>query len=631
MGSVTATVVPGEGYVRAEVNWQDFPHARRVWIWRTVNGVDTLLRDGDYAWLSNGIAVAFDHEAPVDVPVGYKSTIPLNWNGDFASGVTEWQDSTNGGTIGTVTQSLDYYAPGAGNASLRLVPSGAAAAKAVSEFIPVTVGTAYTLTGRLMVDGLWAGGIRLQIQWFNGTTVLSNSQGADDFSPFPGTWGSYSVIGVAPATATQCRIAAVITGTPPAALRLFAAELYLTVAVGTVSSANVLVPSNGGGWWTDPLHPATKQRLQVDLQTLAGGQLAGLVYLGVGEESFPADSTILDVNDAVLPVGAFQRRKGGRQEIRVGTGTLADLAALKALHASGAPLLLQMTAAYGEAPAYQLHGDLATPRVHGDQKVPWRIGMSQFVKVAAPVGPAEGTLRTRYVDLVKYPTFWQAQSAGGVYDDFQRAVAGGFGVSTNGRTYALTGTAADYSVTGSRAAMSLGSTGVERIASVSNIGPDVDVVVYFVPTVVAVGAQAEQKVRVRHNGVTWYETNVQYQTDGTIVLYLVRGVTVLSGLAAFMTYNASTVVGVHLRVVGLTVQHKAWDATVSVEPAAWAATVTDAVVPGNTTDAVQLVGSRVGGNTNAGLVVQLDDLMITNLVAGGAATWLDALRGSLAS
>lgn len=414
MGSVTPVVVAGEGYVRVEVNWQDFTHNRRVWIYRTVAGVDTKLRDGDYAWLSNGIAVAFDHEAPLDTVMTYKSAIPLNYNGDFETHVTEWQDAANNGTVGTVDRSTDFFVPGTGNASAVLTPSGAATSKAVSEFIPATVGTSYTLTGRLLLSEYWAGGIGVQIQWYNGTTLLSTSGTLADVTPFPGVWGTYSVTATAPATTTQCRIVAGIQGTPPTTVRLWIDEMYLTTAAATVSSSTVLVPSSGGGWWTDPLHPATKIRLQIDLATASVcNNPSGVAYLGVGpEKRYPADGVAFDVNDARYPIGAFAVRKAAQTNMRVGTATLADLARVEALHASGAPLLLQMNAQYGEPVQYQLHGDLSIGRVHGDQREQWRLIGSEFREVLAPVGPAEGTLDTRYVDLAKYTTFAAATSAG---------------------------------------------------------------------------------------------------------------------------------------------------------------------------------------------------------------------------
>ena len=417
MGSVTPFLIAGEGYVRVEVNWQDFPHARKCWIYRRVAGQtdQVRLRDGNAVRLSNGIAVAFDHEAPLDTPVVYRSTIGLNYNGDFEEGVTEWTDTTNGGTVGLVAQSRDYYVSGEGLASLVLTPSGAATSKAVSEFIPATAGVSYTIQGRLMVPKYWAGGIGVQIQWYNGLTPLTTVGAANDLQPFPGVWGTYGFSATAPATTTQCKIVAAITGTPPAAtMKLYVDEMYLTISGTTTvtSAATVTVPSSGGGWWTDPLHPATKVRLQIELDGIECRPSGGVVYLGVSDETFPADSSISEVNDAEWPIGTWNRRKSGRQGIRMATDQAADLAAVRALHASGAPLLLQINQAYGELDAYGLHGELAVGRIATDQRIRWRVVAAQFVKVAGPVGPPEGTLKTRYMDLTRYSTFALATAAG---------------------------------------------------------------------------------------------------------------------------------------------------------------------------------------------------------------------------
>lgn len=568
MGTVTPVVVPGEGYVRVEVDWRDFPHARKCWIYRRVNGVATRLRDGNAVRLSGGIAVAYDHEAPLDTPVLYRSSIGLNWNGDFEDGVTEWTDATNSGTVGTVTQSRDYYVVGEGLASAKLTPSGAATSKAVSEIIPITPSTrnanpffetgvtnwtpqngatrvqdgtaheggfsmlitpdgvstftqvvseeipvvpgrsyawsgwlrvsaggslartfgirwldaahaqivpdsvttltptpavwtqfgpgsavapagavtaqlitqgpnavlvaantwrldeaifydvtqarTYTIQGRLMVPNYWSGGVGVKIQWYYGTTLLGTTGAFNDFAPFPGDWGSYGFSATDMITANGMRAVFGLDGSAPTTLPLYGDEIYLTqTGLTTVDAATTsIVPSQGGGWWTDPLHPATKVRLQVDLDARECKGPFGVVYLGVGEETFPADASLAEVNDAVNPIATWNRRKSGRSSIRLGILSDADLSAVKALHSSGAPLFLQINSAYREADAYGLHGDVATPRVHGDQRVPWFVVGSSFGKTGPPVGPAEGTLKTRYMDLNRYPTFAAATAAG---------------------------------------------------------------------------------------------------------------------------------------------------------------------------------------------------------------------------
>lgn len=417
MGSVTPTVVPVEGYVRVEVNWQDFTHNRRVWIYRSINGngVDTLLRDGSYGWLSNGIAVAYDHEAPLDTPMTYKSTIPLNWNGDFETGVLEWQDTSNGGTAGgTVTQSFDYWVPGTGAAALKLTPNGSTAiVKAVSEFIPATAAQSYTLTGRIMLSDYWTGGVGVQIQWYNGATPLTTVGALNDVTPFPGVFGTYGFSATAPATTTQMRLVVGFQGTPPSTIALYADEVYASTTGTTVQSSTVVVPSDSSGWWTDPLHPATKVRLLIDLkQLLACGAPAGVAYLGVGpDKTRPADAVSMAVEGAPYPVATWGLRKAPKSNMRVATPTLADLARVTALHASGAPLLLSMNAQYGESLQYQLFGDLTEGRINGDQREQWKIIYGDFSETLPSIGTPEGTLRTRYVDLTKYATFGAATAA----------------------------------------------------------------------------------------------------------------------------------------------------------------------------------------------------------------------------
>lgn len=583
MGSVTPTVVAAEGYVRVEVNWQDFPHARMAWIYRTVAGVRTTLRGGKAVRLSNGIAVIHDHEMPLDVPVTYSSSIALNYNGNFEEGVTEWTDTTNSGSIGVITQSYDYYYVGEGVASARIVrpPVGVVAfagtTKLVSEFIPIaqdalnanpgfevnaadwtgsngaaisrditnvyagtgsgliipdgvtanptvvsgdyavtagntynyfawlrvssggslarvfgirwldgshaflsdsttsltptpTVWTnyaasavapvgaqfarlitsasgvlavgntwridnavlidpnnrrSYTLTGQLLVPDYWTGGIGVQTQWYtlanDGTNTLLGTTGAlNDLAPFPGVFQPHGFSAPAFPGANAVKILAGMTGSPPETMPMYVDELYLTTSGTTVTAADVVVPSDNAGWWVDPLHPATKIRLETGLQVVECIPESAVGLVSLSEESFPADSEVSEVNNAVRPVSSWQVRKSGRQTIQVVTITDADRDQLKALHASGAPLLLQLPEEYDEDPAYQQHGDVSFARLTADLRRSWRVATSTFVKVAPPVGPAEGTWNTRYVDLDKYTTYGAATSAGVTWLDAVR-------------------------------------------------------------------------------------------------------------------------------------------------------------------------------------------------------------------
>lgn len=220
-------------------------------------------------------------------------------------------------------------------------------------------------------------------------------------------------------------------------------------------------------------------------------------------------------------------------------------------------------------------------------------------------------------------------------DAFTRSVSSGWGSADTGQAYTTSGgAAADYGVSGTRGTMAITTTGVERTAVIANIGPDVDVTIFMLPTVVATVQPFEQKIRIRHNGADFYETNVQYATSGVVSLYLVHGVTVLSALVS-LPYNSGTTFGVRMQASGSLIRQKIWDAAGN-QPAAWTASVTDANLPGNPTDNLMFISDRITGNTNSTLVVQWDNLAVVNpqvmtVVRGVNGTAIAHARGAKVS
>ena len=146
------------------------------------------------------------------------------------------------------------------------------------------------------------------------------------------------------------------------------------------------------------------------------------------------------------------------------------------------------------------------------------------------------------------------------------------------------------------------------------MGPDIDVTILLYPTVVAIGAQFEQKLRVRwSSGTAFYESNVQYQTSGAISLYLVSNVTVLASVVVPFTYTSASVLALRMQAIGAIIRNKLWDTASSAgQPVAWNNSATDGTFPGALTDSLMIVGNRIAGNTNAGLVVQFDNLTVPN-------------------
>lgn len=417
MGSITPFATPERGHVRLELDWTSHPHATKAFIYRVVGGVATLIREGDLCPLSNGKAVVYDTEAPLDTVMRYRTVAPINANGDMQDSVEEWTDTTNTGTIGTVTQTADFFVPGRSSYALRLVQAASQATiRACSEFIPATVGTTYTLNGQLMLPSNWTGGVGVQIFWFNGTSFLSSSGTLANLWPSIGAWEAYSVSGVAPATTTQMKIVAAMTGTPAKTLPMYVGEMYVTEAASTVDSPDLLLLGQGSGWWKDPLHPALNVRLQLDLNHACPVN-SRIAFIGLGDQQRPADSALLEIPDSHDGIGVFGRRKSRRSSIRIVSATADDAAAVAALHSRGAPLLLQLPPDFGEPDSYGLYSELTTGRIATDQSVPTRIHAASYAVVRPPVGTPDGVAGTRYSDLNKYATFTAANAAGVTWID----------------------------------------------------------------------------------------------------------------------------------------------------------------------------------------------------------------------
>lgn len=426
MGSITAFPTQERGHVRLEIDWSSHPHSTRCFVYRVQAGVATLIREGDLLPLSNGRACVYDTECPLDTVVRYRTVAPMNANGNMQDTVEEWTDTTNTGSIGTITQSSDFFVPGRATNSLRLDQViSSATLRACSEFIPATVGTTYTLNGQLMLPSNWIGGVGVQIFWFAGTSFLSSSGTLGNLWPSIGVWEPYVASGVAPATTTQMKIVAGITGTPPqSGPPLLVGEMYVTEAASTVETADLLLLSAGAGWWKDPLHPAGNLRLVFDLDPSCPVD-SGIAFVGIGDRQRPGDSTLLEVPGSEHGIGIFARRKAKRSSIRVASATYADADAVAALHSGGGPLLLQLPPVYGEPDFYGLYSELTTGRVATDQRITIQLHAASYAAVRPPAGSADGVAGTRYSDLTKFSTYAAATAASVTwFDALQGELAG---------------------------------------------------------------------------------------------------------------------------------------------------------------------------------------------------------------
>lgn len=424
MSSLTAFQTPGRGYVRLELDFTTpAGNALDAKVWRIVNGSVTPIRDGWPCWLSNDKAVIYDTEMPMDVPVSYRAFSALNRDGGFETSIDDWDLAHNtvnlaGGWWSTVTRSTDFFVPGSGVASIKAVPVGTVASPIlVSEEFAVTAGNIVTAVGNIMVNKAYTAGVGVQILWYTAAHAANGTSGtADDLWPSPGEFGSYSQTGTAPASTAFARIGIVIGGTPDSTMIFYGDEMYASVATSTVDSATLTFLSGGLGWWKDPLHPATMVQLLIDLRAASCGG-SGVVYIGHGDRQRPADASVLEIPDAERGAAIFARRKSVRSSVSTLALSDADNLDLVALHASNAPLLLQLPAKYLEPDTYGLHSDTGDGRLAADRKIPLRVYQSSYQDSGPPVGPAEGVLGARYQDLDLFTTFAQATAASKTWVD----------------------------------------------------------------------------------------------------------------------------------------------------------------------------------------------------------------------
>lgn len=204
-------------------------------------------------------------------------------------------------------------------------------------------------------------------------------------------------------------------------------------------------------------------------------------------------------------------------------------------------------------------------------------------------------------------------------DDFNRSTANGFGTAVSGGSWAVNGTASEYSTTGSAARLTLASAATRRYAVLPSSYLTFDVTIRIRTAALATGAALSA-------GVLWHyalsSDNNRYElifnTDQTIstraVLRIASvetvGPTVVSGL----THVANTWYRVRIQSTSADSQRvrlKVWlDGT--SEPTSW--TIHNVLGASFNASAgkIGLTGTRETGNTNANAVIEFDDLTFTD-------------------
>ena len=198
-------------------------------------------------------------------------------------------------------------------------------------------------------------------------------------------------------------------------------------------------------------------------------------------------------------------------------------------------------------------------------------------------------------------------------DDFGRTLAGGWGNVDQGATWALTGTAADFSVDGSAGEISAAAASTHEARVSIGSTPDVEITGTLALDRVPTGTNAYAYVLARASGNNAYRAAIRVATTGAVFVQLKKSVSnvesnVGSEVAAGITVIPGSPIGFRFRVVGSDLSLRVWNAS-GAEPAAWTVTGSDS------TAALAGAGS-VGLRTYAGSALSNGPLNVS----------LDALR-----
>ncbi|MBE7163124.1 MAG: PKD domain-containing protein, partial [Williamsia herbipolensis] len=162
-----------------------------------------------------------------------------------------------------------------------------------------------------------------------------------------------------------------------------------------------------------------------------------------------------------------------------------------------------------------------------------------------------------------------------------RTTTGGWGSADTGGAWALSGTAANFSVGGGvgRIAAPAGQT---RTALLGTSTADADVTVTASLDAVPTGGGEYIKVIPRQTGSANYTAQLWVRSDRSVTLLLQQGSTVLKQYAVpGLTVTAGSKLRTHVRVTGSspsTLQANVW-ADGAAEPTGWQASVTDSTGP----------------------------------------------------
>ncbi|PRY56433.1 hypothetical protein [Glycomyces artemisiae] len=198
-------------------------------------------------------------------------------------------------------------------------------------------------------------------------------------------------------------------------------------------------------------------------------------------------------------------------------------------------------------------------------------------------------------------------------DTFTRSVSNGWGTSTSGHAWSLTGgLASDYSVNGTRGLISLGAVNSLRSTYIAGLAvADIDrtftVRVPVIPT--GAGIQVRSMVRWDVAVGTYYMPQIQIETSSAVTATIRKSVagvnTTLRSKVLGVTHTATTDYRLRVRTEGSWIYFKVWT-TAQAEPTQWTDAAWDTDI--TTAGAWGVRAALLTGNTNSlPVVIQVDN------------------------
>lgn len=397
--------------------------------WTKVRVRPTYVWDSQYGqygspWeMFNTVDVWYDTEAPLDTPVWYVvelpyAEFPYMWaselvhlitgdDADFETGVGAWSADADAAISHLTVDPLF------GTGSLRVtltatVPYTGARLPA----IPVTAGLMYGISGWLRSP---AGGyVRLGVDWLDaGSDWISVSYATQDYLE-PGITVRQAGNLVAPVGAAFAQLRVVYSsGTSGQFVDLDRMRMWSMGDPdydGTAATPTIL-PSNDGGWLTDPTVPAESIRLSLlpteacDVDDLIAGVTSGVIFASHAAEVRAAAGQRFDVVQQANPVPVTGVRKSPTSTLTLATVTFADRDQVHELYESGRVTFLRLPAEYGVPDRYLDVADVNTSALSPDLRLPYRVIDLPYATVDQPAGPTLGALGTRIRDLDRFVTW----------------------------------------------------------------------------------------------------------------------------------------------------------------------------------------------------------------------------------